>query len=45
VFRKRRRNLVRCDDGRRTLRLKRGNTGVAVEIESVGDACHGDRAV
>lgn len=32
-----RRNVVRYDDGRRTLRFKRGKTGVAVEIEIVGE--------
>jgi integrase len=31
------RNVIRYDDGRRTLRFKRGKTGVAVEVEIVTD--------
>jgi len=31
------RNIVRYDDGRRTLRFARGKTGIKVEIEIVGD--------
>jgi integrase len=31
------RNIVRYDDGRRTLRFRRGKTNVQVEIEIVGD--------
>ena len=37
VLRVGRRNLMRYDDGRQTLRFKRGKTGVAVEIEIVGE--------
>ena len=37
VLRMGRRNLVRYDDGRHTIRFKRGKTGVAVEIAIVGE--------
>jgi integrase len=37
VLRMGRRNLVHYDDGRQTMRFKRGKTGIAVEIEIVGE--------